>query len=295
MVNQETKRSFFAPQEVFPLVNGDETPEQLKAMLPKGKRGWLLFLDEFPSATPAVQNAAYKLILDKAIGQRKLHPNVRIMLAGNDITHNAFAYKSNTAIQSRVVTLNIKGNLDAAIDYAIKKKWAPEVTSFMEFEGISTVDGFDPKHKDVTFCCGRTLEFLSQQIKQLRKDGLDPTNSEFKAMYAGTIGKGMAIKFLGHMRHFGTLVSFDEILADPRNAKVPYEPSAIFGITGLIGERAMVDTIDDVMIYVKRLPVHNQVSAISKMVKNPTSDIDADTPAIDDWLEHNAAKMYSPD
>lgn len=73
--NIQNGRSVWSPNQSFPLQSMDEVPE--------GYDGWLLFLDEITNAPMAVQAASYRLILDREVGQYKLHDKVFIASAGN--------------------------------------------------------------------------------------------------------------------------------------------------------------------------------------------------------------------
>ena len=64
MIDGEKAR--YKPMDTFP-IEGDD--------IPKGYNGWLLFMDELNSAAPAVQSASYKIILDRMIGNNRLHEN----------------------------------------------------------------------------------------------------------------------------------------------------------------------------------------------------------------------------
>ena len=89
-------QAHFAPfAGLFPIEGMTEIPE--------GYDGFLLFLDEFNSADRDVQKSAYKLVLDRMVGQYKLHPSVRIVCAGNLITDRAIVTELSTAMQSRMI------------------------------------------------------------------------------------------------------------------------------------------------------------------------------------------------
>ncbi|UWJ04360.1 hypothetical protein [Escherichia phage vB_EcoS_Uz-1] len=109
-------RAEFIPfADLFP-IEGDKIPE--------GYNGWLLFLDEFPSARKEVIAAAYKLILDRMTGQKKLHPNVMIICAGNKATDRAIVNPLGTAMQSRVVHFEMELNFDIFVeDVMIPQQW----------------------------------------------------------------------------------------------------------------------------------------------------------------------------
>ena len=87
-------RATYFPMEFFPL-EGDP--------IPAGYSGWLIFFDEINSAPSATQAAAYKVILDRMVGLRKLHSHVAIVAAGNLASDNAIVEDMSTALQSRMV------------------------------------------------------------------------------------------------------------------------------------------------------------------------------------------------
>ena len=57
-----------------------------KDKVPAGYNGWLLFLDELNSAPRSVQVAAYKIVLDRMVGQEKLNDKVYIVAKGKIIS-----------------------------------------------------------------------------------------------------------------------------------------------------------------------------------------------------------------
>lgn len=83
----------YLPYEEFPLED---------AVPPPGKKGWLIQLDEINQAPRQVLAASYQFILDRKVGKRKLHPNVRIMSAGNLAGSNGLAGALPDALVSRM-------------------------------------------------------------------------------------------------------------------------------------------------------------------------------------------------
>ena len=65
-------KASYAPMDIFPTTDTE---------LPEGKNGWLVFFDELTSAPKSVQAAAYKILLDKAVGKFKIHERVRMVAA----------------------------------------------------------------------------------------------------------------------------------------------------------------------------------------------------------------------
>lgn len=203
----------FAPfPELFPL---ESTP------LPQGKNGWMLFLDEFNSASREVQAASYKVILDRMVGQRPLHPNVAIVAAGNLDTDRAITNKLSTAMQSRLIHIELELDFDIWMeDVAIKMNYDPRIIAYLSFNKSALMD-FNPNHKEKTFCCPRTWEFMNRLL------GNKPTVTDnHAALFAGTITSSVAAEFVTYNQIYKDLVSIQTILAAPHNAPLPVAANA---------------------------------------------------------------------
>lgn len=122
--------------------------------IPHGYSGWLLFLDEATSAPPAIQAAAYKLILDRMVGSHHLHKNVAIVCAGNLETDNAIVQPMSTALQSRLVHMELVIDHQEWIDWAVQNDIDHRITSFIGFKP-SALFTFTPDHTDKTYACPR--------------------------------------------------------------------------------------------------------------------------------------------
>lgn len=201
----------FSPfADLFPL---EHTP------LPEGKEGWLLFLDEFSSAHKDVQAAAYKLILDKMVGQHRLHGRVVIVCAGNLATDRAIVNKIGTAMQSRLVTLEMVVSFEEWLeDVAIPQKYDPRIIAYLS-QYPSKLFDFRPDHTENTFCAPRTWMFMNALIKGER------ILVEDTPLYAGTITSGTAVEFVTYCGLLGGMVSVADILKDPANCRLPDTPT----------------------------------------------------------------------
>ena len=80
----------------------------------------VLFLDEMNSAAPAVQAAAYQLILNRRVGQYKLPDNVLIVAAGNREADKGVTYRMS------VLSFNPLFHLELAVDFDDWFAWAVE-------------------------------------------------------------------------------------------------------------------------------------------------------------------------
>lgn len=243
----------FAPfADLFPV---EGTP------IPEGYDGWLLFLDEFNQASKAVMSASYKLILDRMVGQHKLHPNVVIVCAGNLMSDKAIANNIGTALQSRVVHLELELNLDDWILWADDAGIDHRVISYISQFGLSKLCDFDPDHKDRTFCCPRTWEFMSRLIKDTAV--LDMGD---RSLYTGVMTAGVATEFLSYTKIFQKLVSVEKILREPTETEIPDEASHRYALITMLVQRCEnKDMFETMMKYVGRMPTLLKIMFIRRV------------------------------
>lgn len=297
-IDPATKKAGYAPMETFPIA-GDELPVKLdedgKVILvedplnpgnkvPARYKGWILFLDELSSAPPAVQAAAYKIILDRMVGQHKLHKSVAVVGAGNLEGDNAIVHPMSTALQSRLVHLNLVLNAKEWLEWALDKGIDYRITSYIGFKP-NALYTFDPNHTDKTYAAPRTWEFQSRLLEKL-----DLKDAQMLPLAAGTISEGVAREFLIFCKIFDELPTIDSIINSPQTVKVPGEPSVLWALTGAIGAHATRDNAGALMDYVKRIPVEFQVVALRDMVRRnkPLMTV----APVRDWIQSNANRLF---
>ncbi|RWB40498.1 MAG: ATP-binding protein [Mesorhizobium sp.] len=228
----------FAPFDTFPT---EDTP------LPEGKQGWLLFLDEFNSASKAVQAAAYKLVLDRMVGLKKLHPRVVIVCAGNLASDRAIVNPIGTAMQSRLVHLKMVLSHDEFMeDVAFAKGWDNRIIAFLNFNKGALHD-FRPDHNDETFCSPRTWEFMNDLIQG------EEVREEDAALYAGTITSGTAVEFITFTKVFNELPKIQNIVKDPLGTDLPKDSSTKWAVITHLADQANDDNFGAITEYVARL------------------------------------------
>ena len=272
----EGDRASYAAMDTFPL-EGDPIPE--------GFSGWLLFLDEFNGAPEAVQKASYKVVLDKMIGQRHLHKKVAIVCAGNKDTDNALVEPMSTALQSRLVHIELATNVDDWLDWAATNQLDPSITSFIKFKP-SQLHAFDPDHSDKTFACQRTWGFVDRLLKVASHD--DPNMLQ---LIAGTISEGVAREFVSHRKMFASIPTTDEIMANPELIAVPTEPSIIWAICSSMAHNATEKNFNTLMKYILRFPKEFQVVCMRETSKRNITLVAH--PAMTKWYEETAGTVFS--
>ena len=189
----------FVPFDVFPIEG---------TAIPKGFNGWLLFLDEINSASRSIQAAAYKLVLDRAVGQKKLHDNVFIVCAGNKETDNAVTNPISTALRSRFITLPFDLDYKQWLEWAIDNNVDYRITSYISYAGDS-LSTFDPERVDQAYACPRTWFMLDKILKQISKKDTDL--NAYAELFEGTVGT-ISTQFLAFCECSSILPKIEDIL-----------------------------------------------------------------------------------
>lgn len=268
------KKASYLPMDTFP-IEGDELPE--------GKRGWLLLLDELPSAALAVQAAAYKLILDKMVGQHKLHPNVAIIAAGNKSTDRAIVNRMGTAMQSRMIHLGLDADVDAWKDWAIKEGIDHRILAYINFKP-DALHKFDPNHNDSTFACPRTWEFLSKLIKKV-----EGSLTGKLPLVIGAVSEGIGREFVGFCDIYTKLPTIEHIEVSPMTVEISDEPSIRYALSGLVANYLNKQNVVQLIKFIERLPIEFQIICLQQSLKRePTLMTE---PAITKWVQLNSKEL----
>jgi len=164
-----------------------------------------LFLDEINGAAPAVQSAAYQLILNRQIGKYVLPDNVVVIAAGNRDGDKGVTYRMPSPLANRFVHFELKVDFDSWQEWAIENRMHKDVMGFLNFSKNSLYD-FDPASPHKSFATPRSWEFVSQLLSD------DTDEATMTDIIAGTVGEGLALKFLAHRQVAGQMPTPASIL-----------------------------------------------------------------------------------
>jgi len=280
-------RADYLPMVTFP-IEGDPLPINEETGQPYD--GWLLFFDEITSALPAIQAAAYKVVLDRMVGQHRLHECVAMIAAGNLEGDNAIVQPMSTALQSRLVHLELICDVGEWIDWAQKKGLDHKVTDFIQF-APKHLYSFDPDHTDKTYACPRTWEFANRHLVDLTAQGPEALKEDLLPLLAGTLGEGIALEFNVFLDIYKDLPKIDAILANPTQIMVPTAPSVLYALTGTIAHHTTLDNVETMLQYVSRLAPEFQVTCLKDAKKRNERLVKH--PAVQKWAVNNGKAFFS--
>lgn len=163
----------------------------------------ILFLDEITAAPTSVQAAAYQITLDRTVGEHKLPENCIVIAAGNRVTDRSVAYNMPRALANRLCHFEIKEDINAWHDWAVKNAIHPFVTGYIEYNmgGLLKADGME-----LAFPTPRSWEMVSNILNYV--------SDEISAVYpmiVGCIGENAGNLFRTWTEIYANLPSLERI------------------------------------------------------------------------------------
>ena len=185
----------------------------------------VLFLDEMNSAAPAVQAAAYQLILNRRVGTYKLPDNVVLVAAGNRETDKGVTFRMPAPLANRFVHLEMTVDWDDYFEWAVENNIHKDVVGFLTFSKKDLYD-FDPKSSSRAFATPRSWSFVSELLID------DDTDTDtLTDLVSGSVGEGLALKFMAHRKVSSKMPNPTDILSGKVKKMDSKEISAMYSLT----------------------------------------------------------------
>jgi hypothetical protein len=265
----------FVPFDIFPT---EDTPLPINPKTGEPYDGWMLFLDEANSATKLVQAACYKLVLDRMVGQKKIHPNCVITMAGNLATDRALVNILSTAMQSRVVHIEMVVNFREWLeDVAIPGNYDERIIAYFNYRGEDALMDFKPDHQEKTFTCPRTVEFLNKlvsgkEFKHVERNGEMIYEMEEKIpLFAGTVTSGVAVDFVQFTKVHEHIVKVGDVVKDPVNCPIPTDSPSKWLTISHLSKYIDKSNVAPLSTYANRMPIEFRVLFFRTMMsQHPT-------------------------
>ena len=184
----------------------------------------VLFMDEMNSAAPAVQAAAYQLVLNRRIGKYVLPDNVVMIAAGNRESDKGVTYRMPTPLANRFVHIEMRVDFPAWLDWAVSNDIHTDVVGYLSFAKQDLYD-FDAKSSSRAFATPRSWSFVSDLLKDNELDDVTATD-----LIAGTVGEGLAVKFMAHRKIASKLPKPEDVLSGKVSELEVKEVSAMYSL-----------------------------------------------------------------
>ena len=205
-------------------------------------------------------------------GQKKLHPNVMIVCAGNKATDRAIVNPLGTAMQSRVVHFEMELNFDIFVeDVMIPQQWDERLVAFLH-ANPGYLHDFDPAHKNKTFCCPRTWDFVNKDLKN-RPEGALP--DEDSIYYAGHVTAGKATEFVQFTQVYNRIITIEKVVKDPLGCALPDDNNLCWATVNHLANKTTEENFADVLQYIERFKTFTHKILYFRTVGNALPDLQA--------------------
>ena len=170
-----------------------------------------------------MEGAAFQLVLNRRVGTYTLPDNVVVIAAGNRESDKGISYRMPTPLANRFVHLEMRVDFDSWQQWAVNNRIHKDVVGYISF-AKQDLNDFDPRSSGRSFATPRSWTFVSE----LLEDGDDDTNMD---LIAGTIGEGLAVKFMAHRKIAANMPNPKDILDGKVKELKTKEVSAMYSLT----------------------------------------------------------------
>jgi hypothetical protein len=208
-------------------------PTWLKRLSEPGVKG-VLVLDDLGAASPSVQTAAFKLVLERRSGDCVLSDGVKIIATTNRKEDKSGATTLPAALRNRCLIQELDVDPDEWCLWATQAGIPGDVVAFIRFKQshLSRL----PKDADKVgaFATPRTWEMVGRCL-----EGAKVHDSVYDVS-AGLVGEGVAVEFTAFVKLRGEIPDPKAVLMDPKKhlPTPPTQPDRLVAIVTALAEIA---------------------------------------------------------
>ena len=231
----------------------------------------IVFLDEWGQAEDDVKKPAAELLLNGNVGSTFLPLGWRVLAAQNRTSDRS------GVMREMMFTVNRRCLVPISPDIRPWLRWVDSVPEhkrphFMTVSfarqhpnivfAPSVPDGTDP------FCTPRSLCKMDQDLQALASDedrahNRLPITNIARAICAGWIGEGVAGQFFTHLKFFDVLPEMEDVIDDPRSAKLPPGKDAQMVVAYMLAHHVDEDNAQPIMRYIARMNEEMQMMTMA--------------------------------
>ena len=213
----------------------------------------LFVIDELNQAVPMMFNTLNGLILDRFVGNFKLHPGVHIVATGNRQTDKAASNRMPSHTANRLFHMDMESDLNGWTEWAIDAGLPMWVVAFVRFKPGLLNDFNADRRENPT---ERTWEMFARAAGDDCPVGLTFTLAK------GFLGEGVAAEVQAFRQIMEEMPNPDAVMLDPKGSPVPDSLGAKYALCGALAQRVNKTNFESLAIYADRLPPEFGVLAV---------------------------------
>jgi RNA binding exosome subunit len=149
---------------------------------------------------------------------------VFIVAAGNREADKGVTYRMPAPLANRFVHLEMSVSFEDWFQWAVENKVHKDVVGYLQFAKQDLYD-FDPKSPSRSFATPRSWSFVSELLEDELED------STTTDLVSGSVGEGLAVKFMAHRKVAGSMPNPTDILDGKVKELKAKEISAMYSLT----------------------------------------------------------------
>lgn len=252
------------------------------------KRG-IVFLDEWSQADGDTKKAAAQLKLKGEIGPHKLHKGISVISAGNRSSDRSGVTKEFDFVINREQRIDITPDLVSWQNWAIANNVTPLTIAFAT-SNPNIMFGDEVPKEQGPWTTPRSMCMADRLLQQYMSvnGGEIPNDPALAEQLHGMMGPGAA-QYLAHMKLAREMPKYDEIVRDPKGAKLPKAPDAQMLVCYSLAHQIKPKDATPVVEYIDRLDKEFAVTFATTACKKQPMLVAED--AFDKWARKNSSLM----
>ncbi len=219
-------------------------PDWARGLDPDGC--YLLLFDELTKALPAVQNALYQGILDRAFADFSFGRNWVPVATGNLAEDKAGDMPIPSPLRDRFWITIASPELRGWLEWAAEEGIRPEITTFLQ-QNPDALMTWDRDEDPLVFATARSWHTLHK----ISVNAIDPARAmmDWAVPY---LGQELGLKFASHVEVVTVLPDPDVIWDDPENAPLLNSAGQAFYLSAMLAYWVDADKFPALITYAKR-------------------------------------------
>ncbi|QIG66881.1 ATPase domain-containing protein [Rhizobium phage RHph_TM3_14A] len=261
----------------------------------EGKRldeydGGIILVDEADKMDVDVKKVIGEAALSGRLGPHKLPDGWVVWMAGNRMNDRSGSTKELDHLINRRLEIDVTDDIESWHRWAAKQGVPPVYRAFAN-ENVAVVFNSKVPEKQGPWCTPRSMSEASFYHDKLPKhaDGTLPDDEYAMEEISGFMGDAATAQLFSFVKLEREMPKFEEIVANPRGAKVPQKVDACMLVAYNLAHRVKMDDVDPVIEYVGRMPSEFGVvfgkNAVGRDAKLITSA------GFTKWIAKNASLM----
>lgn len=266
----------------------------------------VIMIDELKKCLPPVKNALLRVMLERILGDKKLHPDSIVFATANlgeeGVGDSLMAHHGNRLIE---VPVRKSTNVEWVENFGIPEDCHYVVNSYVmenpqlmqSFQEVARPEDneyiFHPDRAETAFVTNRSMHACSDIMYAAESGGLD--NATLESALVGAVGRVAGSELFNYSRLIADLPKLDDIHTSPLTAMIPTGASALMMIVHRGIQSIERETVDAWVTYVDRLNDNCKSYFLNAATsKHPKQSLIMNNRKFQEFADRNV-HMYSAD